>query len=104
MKTLVAALVLFTPAFAADYSGRVVDIACKGKDLAAHTRKCALDCAKSGFGLVVQEGPFYKFDEAGNAQTLELLKKSKKDHDLLVRVTGTKEGGVLKVESIAFVE
>ena len=104
MKTVIAALVLFTPAFAADYFGRVVDVACKGKDLAAHTRKCALDCSRSGYGLVVQEGPFYKFDEAGNAQALELLKKSKKDHDLLVHVKGTKEGDVIKVESIAFTE
>ena len=36
-------------AFAETWTGTLVDVMCKGKDLAGHTRNCALGCAKSGF-------------------------------------------------------
>ena len=81
------------------FSGTVVDVMCKGKDLASHTRTCALDCAKSGFGVVQADGKFLKFDETGNARTLATLKKSTKDKDLKVKVTGTVSGDVIKVQS-----
>ncbi len=100
MKTL-GILVLFAGFAAAEtFSGTVVDVMCKGKDLASHTRECAVNCAKSGFGLVTPEGKFLKFDEAGNARTLAALKKSTKEKDLKAKVTGTLSGDVLKVEAI----
>ena len=37
-------------AAAESFSGTVVDVMCRGKDLAGHTRECALACSKSGFG------------------------------------------------------
>jgi len=73
---------------------------CRTKDLASHTRECALSCAKSGFGLVTAEGKFLKFDESGNARTLAALKRSAKDKDLKAKITGTLDGDVLKIESI----
>jgi hypothetical protein len=82
------------------FSGTVVDVMCKGKDLAGHTRSCALDCAKSGFGLVQADGKFLKFDESGNARTLSLLKKSAKEKDLKVKVTGDADGDVIKVKAV----
>ena len=82
------------------FSGTVVDVMCKGKDLSSHTRQCALDCAKSGFGLVQADGKFLKFDESGNARTLSLLKKSSKDKDLKMKVTGTMDGDVIKVQAV----
>jgi hypothetical protein len=87
-------------ASAETFSGTVVDVMCKGKDLAGHTRSCALDCAKSGFGLVQADGKFLKFDESGNARTLSLLKKSSKEKDLKVKVTGTMEGDVITVQKV----
>jgi hypothetical protein len=87
-------------ASAETFSGTVVDVMCKGKDLASHTRSCALDCAKSGFGLVQADGKFLKFDESGNARTLALLKKSSKDKDLKMKVTGTVDGEVIKVSAV----
>jgi hypothetical protein len=87
-------------ASAETFSGTVVDVMCKGKDLAGHTRSCALDCAKSGFGLVQADGKFLKFDESGNARTLSLLKKSAKDKDLKMKVTGTLDGEVIKVQAV----
>ena len=94
------ALVAAALASAETFSGTVVDVMCKGKDLAGHTRQCALDCAKSGFGLVQADGKFLKFDESGNARTLTLLKKSAKEKDLKMKVTGTVDGDVIKVKAV----
>ena len=102
MKKLLALSALASAtAFAGTYNGTIVDIMCKGKDLASHTTKCAIGCAKSGFALVTPDGKAYKLDEAGNTKALAALKASKKDHDLKATVTGEAEGETLKVESIA---
>lgn len=87
-------------AFAGTWNGTVVDVMCKGKDLASHTKECALGCAKSGFGLVTSDGQFYKFDESGNSKAVAALKKTSKDKDLKAKVTGTMDGDVIKVDSI----
>jgi hypothetical protein len=87
-------------ASAETFSGTVVDVMCKNKDLAGHTRSCAIDCAKSGFGLVQADGKFLKFDESGNARTFSMLKKSSKDKDLKVKVTGSLDGEVIKVQAV----
>jgi opacity protein-like surface antigen len=98
---ITASFVLFsTAAMAASWTGTVVDTMCKGKDVASHTRQCALGCAKSGFGLVTSDGKFVKFDEAGNAKALAALKASKKDKDLRATVTGTMNDDVIAVDSI----
>jgi hypothetical protein len=93
---------LVNAANAESFSGTVVDFMCRGKDLASHTRECALSCAKSGFGMVTAEGKFLKFDEAGNARTLSVLKKAAKEKDLKAKVTGTLDGDLLKVQTIEF--
>jgi hypothetical protein len=100
MKFAVCWLTLVAAAAAADLTGTVVDVMCRGKDLAGHTRECAVTCAKSGFGLVTADGKFLKFDEGGNARALAALKKSTKEKDLKAKVSGTVDGEVLRVESI----
>jgi hypothetical protein len=102
MKLPIFSIALLAAAVASGetFSGTVVDVMCKGKDLSGHTRSCALDCAKSGFGLVQADGKFLKFDESGNARTLSVLKKSSKDKDLKVKVTGTLDGEVIKVQGV----
>jgi hypothetical protein len=87
-------------AAAESFSGTVVDVMCRGKDLAGHTRECAVSCAKSGYGLVTGDGKFLKFDEAGNARALTTLKKLTRDKDLKAKVSGTLNGDLLKVETI----
>jgi hypothetical protein len=92
---------LSVPSLAADaFSGTVVDVMCRAKDLSSHTRECAVSCARSGYGLVTAEGKFLKFDESGNARTLAALKKAANEKDLKARVTGTLDGDVLKVQSL----
>ena len=45
-------------AAAETWTGTVVDVMCKGKDLASHTRECAVTCAKGWYGLVLADGMF----------------------------------------------
>ena len=73
------------PALAASYQNvPVVDVGCSKKAASnpdAHTRDCALACAKSGFGIVTKDQQFLKFDATGNAKIAEELKaSSQKDH------------------------
>jgi len=85
---------------AESWSGTVVDVMCKGKDLASHTRQCSLNCAKGGFGLVLADGRFVKFNEGGNAKTLAALKAATREKDIKAKVSGTMDGDVIRVESI----
>ena len=99
---LSAAVSLFSiGAFAETWSGTLVDVMCKGKDLAGHTTKCAVSCAKSGYGLVLSDGKFVKFDEAGNAKALAALKATDKEKDLKAKVEGTLDGDIVQVSSIS---
>ncbi len=84
------------------WTGTVVDVMCKGRDLASHTRECALQCAKGGFGLVLGDGTFVKFNESGNARTLAQLKKLDREKDLKAKVNGERKGDVIAVQSIEF--
>ncbi|MEZ5351760.1 MAG: hypothetical protein R2762_03930 [Bryobacteraceae bacterium] len=102
MKRLILGAILPALLAAGSWDGTVVDVMCKGRDLAGHTRQCNLNCAKSGFGLVLADGKFIKFNESGNAKALAALKGSTKDKDLKAKVTGKMDGGVIQVESIQF--
>jgi len=92
------------PALAASYQDvAVVDVGCSKKAASnpdAHTRDCALACAKSGFGIVTKDQQFLKLDAAGNAKIVEELKASTKKDHLRVNVKGEVEGDTLKVSSI----
>jgi hypothetical protein len=102
MKKALLVFSLFSvAAFAETWSGTVVDVSCKGKDLASHTKDCAMGCAKSGFGLVTADGKFIKFDEEGNAKALAALKATSKSADLKATVKGSMDGDIIKVESIS---
>ena len=101
MKRVAGLLTLFSSlAFAETWSGTLVDVMCKNQDLANHTTKCAISCSKSGYGLVMADGKFVKFDEAGNAKALAALKASSKEKDLKAKVTGTLDGDIVQVESV----
>ena len=81
----------------------VVDTMCIGKVKAnpdAHKRSCALQCSKSGYGLITSDGTYLKFDEAGNEKTVAALKASKKEDHVRATVKGTREGDTIKVDSV----
>ena len=94
-------LALFSSlAFAETWNGTLVHVMCKNQDLASHTTKCAVRCSKSGYGLVLADGKFVKFDEAGNAKALAALKATSKEKDLKAKVTGSLDGETVQVESV----
>ena len=81
----------------------LVDVNCsaKAKDNPdGHTRKCALQCSKSGYGIVTADGSFLKFDSRGNEQAVAALKASHADDHLRATVTGDREGNTIKVKSV----
>lgn len=81
----------------------IVDTACSAKAKAnpdAHSRECALGCAKGGLGIVASDGTYLKFDEGGNAKALAALQASKKVDHLRVTVEGKREGGSIHVTSL----
>lgn len=100
---LAMAAALGAAAAAEQWQGYLMDSACAAKmkdKAAAHKAKCALSCSKGGYGLVTSDGKYLKFDEAGNAKALAALKKTSKDQDLTAQVTGTRDGDMIRVESI----
>ena len=108
MKRICLLMILATmlPALASaeDWSNvSIVDTQCSTKakaDPDSHTRDCALTCAKSGFGILDKDGNFLKFDDKGNQEALKILHStSEKDH-LRVNVSGSKDGGVIHVQSV----
>lgn len=81
----------------------LIDTACsiKAKDAPdAHTKACALQCAKSGFGIIAGDGSYLKFDDNGNAKALAALQASSQNDHLRVSVTGERQGETIKVASL----
>ena len=103
-KLVVPVLLLSGVAMGDSWNGTLIDVMCKDRDPAAHTRDCAVKCSESGYGLVLSDGTFLKFDADGNTKALEVLKSADKEKDLTAEVTGTAEDGAIKVESIKLVE
>lgn len=103
---VVMAMLLAVPAFAAaeDWSNvSMIDTQCSTKAKAnpdAHTKACALTCAKSGFGILDKKGNYLKFDAKGNQEAMKLLQATNKQDHLRVNVSGKAEGGVIHVQSL----
>ncbi len=67
----------------------------------AHTTKCALQCAKHGFGVILADGSFLILDETGNKRAVAALKATKKTDHLRATVTGDRQGDTIKVASLS---
>jgi hypothetical protein len=65
-----------------------------------HTRSCALKCADSGFGVVV-DNKFVPLDAKGNELAKAALEKSDKKDHLRVTVEGELKDGVIQVSSLS---
>lgn len=82
----------------------LVDSMCESKvksDPARHTTRCAITCAKSGYGVFTAAGSFLKLDEAGNAKALAALKATKKEDHLTATITGERQGDTIKVKTLS---
>lgn len=108
MKKAVVLMAAFLalPAFAAAENWShvsMVDTQCSTKAKAnpdAHTKSCALACAKSGFGILDKDGNYLKFDVKGNTDAMHLLQGSSKQDHIRVDVSGKKDGDVIHVQSL----
>ncbi len=82
----------------------MVDSMCFEKvkaDPDAHSTKCAIACAKNGYGIIDAHGAFLKFDESGNEKIAALLKNTKEKDHLRVTVDGDRSGNTIKVKSVS---
>jgi hypothetical protein len=106
LMLLAATCFIAVPVFSASTSYKnvsLVDVNCSGKvadNPDAHTRACAIQCEKSGYGILTNDKKFVKFDADGNAKISEQLKASTQKDHLRVDVKGEMEGDTLKVTSV----
>lgn len=102
---VILALALSAPLYAKTLKNvSLMDAGCATKKEAmsnpdSHTRSCAMQCAKNGYGVVV-DGKFVKFDEKGNELAKAALKNSSKKDHLRATVDGEEKDGVLHVTSL----
>jgi hypothetical protein len=105
LLTLLLLAVFALPALATEWKdAAVVDVQCSNRVKAnpdAHTKECAMKCAKGGFGIYTSDGKFLKFDEAGNQKMMDALGKTSKNDHLHVNVKGELSGDTIKVESLS---
>jgi hypothetical protein len=81
----------------------LVDLNCSAKVKSnpdGHTRDCALQCSKSGFGILLADGSLLKLDVGGNQQAIAALKGSQLTDHLRATVTGDREVDTIKVKSL----
>ena len=81
----------------------VIDTLCLNKVKAnpdSHSKDCALQCAKGGYGLLAADGAYLKFDATGNEKTEAALKATPKTGHLRATVEGTRDGDTVKVKSV----
>jgi len=69
------------------------------KDPDSHPASCAVQCAKSGYGIMA-DGKYLKFDAKGNEQIAQELKSTKKTDHLRVTVDGERQGDTIAVKSV----
>jgi hypothetical protein len=99
------ALVVALPLFADTWKNvSLMDAGCASKkeamaDPAKHTKSCAMQCSKSGYGAVV-DGKFVKFDKKGSDLAAKAIKKSDKKDNLRANVTGELKGGEIHVSAL----
>ena len=109
------ALVLMAVAMSAQdktvtLDGYMIDNACAsshatdktfGTWVKTHGTSCAMmeNCEKSGYAVYAND-KIYKFDDKGNASAEELLKSTKSQKGLHVKVEGTVDGDTIKVTKL----
>jgi hypothetical protein len=105
LQPILLVMAIWMPALAAEETWKnvpVVDTICitKVKEHPdEHTRDCAIQCVKGGYGLITEQGAYLKFDEAGNKLVTAALKASTKDDHLRATVTGERDGESIKVRT-----
>jgi len=104
IAAVIASLVMPAIAAAATWSNvPLVDKMCVEKvksDPDKHETSCLIACAHSGYGVLMSDGTWVKFDKKGNEEALKALKATKKTEGIRVTVTGEKQGDEIKVSTL----
>ena len=110
IATLLSSTALFaTMAFAADWSGSLIDATCHDRAQSsknAPAESCMATSQTTAFALETG-GKVYKFDNAGNSKAMEAL-KNRADRtapgqtlkSVNAKVSGTEAGGIITVTEV----
>ncbi|MEW6368670.1 MAG: hypothetical protein AB1714_28920 [Acidobacteriota bacterium] len=94
----------YTKAAATEYQKvPLIDKMCLEKvksDPDKHTTKCLAMCASSGYGVLLEDGTYLKFDKAGDEKAIAALKATDKKDHIRVSVKGERDGDTFKVENL----
>jgi transcriptional regulator GlxA family with amidase domain len=84
------------------FTGFLMPFQCRNDEPVSHTTECALlpDCRATGYGLLLSDGRFLQFDDAGSEQAEAALKATRKKNDLKASVKGRRTGDSITVESL----
>jgi hypothetical protein len=102
---LAGSVVLAGALFAEEWKNvSLVDAMCSEKDAVKadpdkHPAKCAVACAKSGYGIMA-DGKFLKFDDGGNKMAAAALQSTKKTDHLRATVVGERKGDEIAVSKV----
>jgi hypothetical protein len=104
----VAAVAMSVSLHAETVTGKLMDVLCRPENVAVGTKKCphvkscmlSTRCKESGYGLILKDGTFLKFDTAGNAKAIIALEAWPTDDEVNAKVSGTRTGKEIKIESI----
>src|SRR3954463_728076 len=105
---LAVSAVFSTVAFAADFSGKLVDATCNDQKQQTKAASCDATSATTSFAVDVN-GKIYKLDAAGNSKATAAMKdRADRSADpakslsatYTAKVTGTEKEGTIAVESI----
>jgi hypothetical protein len=91
-KSFAVAMLFASSAIAAEFTGYVIDESCAGKPAMKGNEACARKCIKAGSpAMLLVDAKVYKLDD--QAKVAEHAGHK-------VKVTGTLDGDIIKVESI----
>jgi len=69
-----------------------------------HPRACILECHEDGYGVVLGNGDFLKFDRNGSRLAIDILRsEDAPEQNVRVDVRGNMKHGILHVERISLV-
>src|SRR5260370_32735771 len=103
---MAAVLMLAGVVSAETWTGDILDVLCRPENVAVGAKKCQQNracmlserSASSGYGVLLADGRFLRFDPASSAQALKLLKAMTRKTDFQVTVTGTLNRQLIKVD------
>ena len=100
-------LCLASASFAASWTGSLIDANCHDRQQQDKnaTTPCTVSQSTAAFALQTTDGKVFKLDASGNAKaSTEIRKDAAKASASKVKVEGTAEGQMIKVDSIDFDE